>query len=82
MEDLVTWGLHQGRPGAPFAALVPDHQTILARVLEKKGFIPTGGYYLMVKSTAARGEGAGAGPGEGIAIFGWGVERRYAEVHR
>ena len=53
-EDLVTWGLHQGRPGAPFAALVPDHQTILARVLEKKGFIPTGGYYLMVKSTAAR----------------------------
>ncbi len=53
-EDLVAWGLHQGRPGTPFVALVPDHQTILARVLEKKGFIPTGGYYLMVKSTAAR----------------------------
>lgn len=53
-EDLVTWALHQGRPGTPFTALVPDHQTILARVLEKKGFIPTGGYHLMVKSTAVR----------------------------
>ena len=53
-EDLVTWGLQQGRPRTPYVALVPEHQTILARVLEKRGFIPTGGYHLMVKSTAAR----------------------------
>ena len=53
-EDIVTWGLQQGRPRTPFVALVPDHQTILARVLEKRGFIPTGGYHLMVKSTAVR----------------------------
>ena len=53
-DDLVTWGLQQGKPRTPFGALVPDHQTILARVLEKKGFIPTGEYHLMVKSTAAR----------------------------
>ena len=53
-DDLVPWVLQQGMPRTPFVALVPDHQTILARVLEKKGFIPTGGYHLMVKSTAAR----------------------------
>ena len=53
-EDLVSWGLQQGRPMAPFLALVPDHQPTLAWVLEKKGFIPTGEYNLMVKSIAVR----------------------------
>ena len=53
-EDLVSWGLQQGRPMTPFLALVPDHQTTLVRVLERKGFIPTGEYNLMVKSIAVR----------------------------
>jgi hypothetical protein len=53
-EDLVSWGLQQGRPMAPFLALVPDHQPTLAWVLEKKGFIPTEKYNLMVKTIAVR----------------------------
>lgn len=53
-EDMVSWGLQQGRPMTPFLALVPDYQPTLAWVLEKKGFIPTGKYHLMVKSIAVR----------------------------
>jgi hypothetical protein len=53
-DGLVSWGLQQGRPVAPFLALVPDHQPTLAWVLEKKGFVPTGEYHLMVKSIAVR----------------------------
>ncbi|MDP6102859.1 MAG: hypothetical protein QF579_06145 [Dehalococcoidia bacterium] len=53
-EDLVSWGLQQGRPTAPFLVLVPDHQPTLGWVLERKGFIPTGEYNLMVKSIAVR----------------------------
>ena len=53
-EDLVSWGLQQGRPMAPFLALVPDHQPTLAWVLERKGFIPTGEYILMVKTLTVR----------------------------
>ena len=53
-EDLVSWGLQHGRPTAPFLVLVPDHQPTLGWVLEKKGFIPTGEYNLMVKSIAVR----------------------------
>ena len=53
-EDLVSWGLQQGRPTAPFLVLVPDHQPTLGWVLERKGFIPTREYNLMVKSIAVR----------------------------
>jgi hypothetical protein len=53
-EDLVSWGLQQGRPTEPFLALVPDHQPTLAWILEKRGFVPTGEYHLMVKSIAVR----------------------------
>ena len=53
-EDLVSWGLQQGSPATPFLALVPDYQPTLPWVLEKKGFIPTGKYHLMVKSIAVR----------------------------
>jgi hypothetical protein len=48
-ENLVSWGLQQGRPMTPCLSLVPDHQPTLAWVLEKKGFIPTSEYHLMVK---------------------------------
>ena len=53
-EDMVAWGVQQGRPNAPFLALVPDYQSTLAWVLEKKGFIPTGEYQVLVKSIAVR----------------------------
>ena len=53
-DDLVSWGLQQGRPMTPFLSLVPDHQPTLAWVLEKRGFIPTGEYHLMVKPIAVR----------------------------
>ena len=39
-DDLLSWSLQQGRPMTPFLSLVPDYQSTLAWVLEKKGFIP------------------------------------------
>jgi len=53
-QGLVSWGLHQGNPEAPFLALIPDHQSSLALILEKKGFVRVGQYHLLVKSTSVR----------------------------
>lgn len=53
-EDLLSWGLKQGRSTAPFQCLIPDYRSNLALVLEKKGFIPTDEYCLMVKPIAIR----------------------------
>ena len=53
-EDLLSWGLKQGRPTVPFQCLIPDYRSNLALVLGKKGFIPTGEYCLMVKPIAIR----------------------------
>ncbi|MDP6101698.1 MAG: hypothetical protein QF579_00085 [Dehalococcoidia bacterium] len=53
-DDLISWGLQQGRLVTPFLSLVPDHQHTLAWMLEKKGFIPTDEYYLMVKPITVR----------------------------
>jgi hypothetical protein len=53
-DDLVSWGLQQGRAMAPFLSLVPDHQPSLALALEKKGFMPTVQYQLMVKPITVR----------------------------
>jgi len=53
-EDLLSWGLKQGRSNAPFQCLMPDYRSNLALVLERKGFIPTGEYCLMVKPIAIR----------------------------
>ena len=53
-EHLVGWGLQQGEHGAPFLALVSDHQSSLASVLGESGFRPVGEYLAMVKSVAIR----------------------------
>lgn len=57
-DELLSWGLQQGRPAKPFMSLVPDYQPTLPTILERKGFIPTAEYQLMVRPTAVRVEGS------------------------
>jgi len=57
-DELLSWGLQQGKPTEPFMSLVPDYQPTLHRILERKGFIPTGEYQLMVRSATVMVEGS------------------------
>lgn len=61
-DDLVTWGFQNGRPGAPFQVLVPEYQSTLSWVLERRGFIPVGEYQVMVKSIAVRAKESALAP--------------------
>jgi hypothetical protein len=53
-DQMITWGLQQGTTDLPSFVMVPDYQSPLTWTLEKRGFIPTGDYVLMVKSIAIR----------------------------
>ena len=53
-DDLVSWGLQQGRAMSPFLSLAPYYQPTQGLALERRGFTPVREYQLMVKPMAVR----------------------------